>query len=78
MVEALERHRAWLESSGEGERRRAARARGEIEAIALTALRARMDELRGQAALGELAAEVASGRLDPYAAADRLIAGVTG
>ncbi len=36
-----------------------------------------MDELRGQAALPELSAEVAAGRLDPYSAADRLIAGVT-
>jgi LAO/AO transport system kinase len=78
VVDALERHRAWLSSSGEGERRRQARARGEIEAIALTALRARMDELRGQEALGELSAAVAAGELDPYSAADRLIAGVTG
>lgn len=78
VVDALERHAAWLRKSGERERRRAARARGEIEAIALTALRSRMDELRGRAALGELAVEVAAGRLDPYAAADRLIEGVTG
>ncbi len=40
-------------------------------------LRSRMDELRGQAALGELSADVAAGRLDPYSAADRLVAGVT-
>jgi LAO/AO transport system kinase len=77
VVDALSRHRDWLDSSGEGTRRRTARARGEIEAIALTELRSRMDELRGRAATGELAAEVAAGRLDPYAAADRLIAGVT-
>ncbi len=77
VVDALARHRDWLDSSGEGTRRRTARARGEIEAIALTALRSRMDELRGRAAMGELASEVAAGRLDPYSAADRLIAGVT-
>ncbi len=77
VVDSLTRHREWLDSSGEGERRRTARARGEIEAIALTELRSRMDELRGQAALPELAADVAAGRLDPYSAADRLIAGVT-
>jgi LAO/AO transport system kinase len=77
VVDALEGHRGWLQSSGEGERRRQARARGEIEAIALTALRSRMDELRGQAALGELSADVAAGRLDPYSAADKLIEGVT-
>ncbi|HEX4431499.1 MAG TPA: methylmalonyl Co-A mutase-associated GTPase MeaB [Frankiaceae bacterium] len=78
VVDSLSQHREWLDSSGEGERRRTARARGEIEAIALTELRTRMDELRGRAAMGELAAEVAAGRLDPYSAADRLIAGVTG
>ena len=77
VVDAIAEHRDWLASSGEGTRRRTARARGEIEAIALTALRSRMDELRGRAATGELAAEVAAGRLDPYTAADQLIAGVT-
>ena len=67
VVDALERPpRSGCRSSGEGERRRQARARGEIEAIALTELRSRMDELRGQAALGELSAAVAQGRLDPY------------
>jgi LAO/AO transport system kinase len=77
VVDSLTRHRDWLDSSGEGERRRTARARGEIEAIALTELRTRMDELRGQAALPDLASDVAAGRLDPYSAADRLIAGIT-
>lgn len=77
VVDALAQHREYLDSSGEGTRRRTARARGEIEAIALTELRSRMDELRGRAAMGELASEVAAGRLDPYSAADRLIAGVT-
>jgi LAO/AO transport system kinase len=77
VVDALERHREWLAASGERERRRAARARGEIAAIALTRLRSRMDELRGQAAMAGLAADVAAGRLDPYSAADRLIEGVT-
>ncbi len=37
-----------------------------------------MDELRGRAALAQLSADVAAGLLDPYAAADRLIEGVTG
>jgi LAO/AO transport system kinase len=78
VVAALERHREWLVASGERERRHAVRARGEIEAIALTELRSRMDELRGRAAMAGLAADVAAGRLDPYSAADRLIQGVTG
>jgi LAO/AO transport system kinase len=36
-----------------------------------------MDELRGRANLQKLATGVASGALDPYAAADQLIEGVT-
>ncbi len=78
VLDALERHRQWLGESGELGRRRSARARGEIEAIALTQLRARMDELRGRSALSALAGRVAADQLDPYAAADELIAGVSG
>jgi len=78
VVAALDAHREWLESSGQLVARRRARAAAEIEAIALTSLRARMDDLREGLRPGDLADEVASGRLDPYAAADQLIAGVTG
>ena len=78
VVAALDSHREWLESSGQLVVRRRARAAAEIEAIALTSLRARMDDLREGLRPGDLADEVASGRLDPYAAADQLIAGVTG
>ncbi|HYF71310.1 MAG TPA: methylmalonyl Co-A mutase-associated GTPase MeaB, partial [Nocardioides sp.] len=38
VVAEIDRHRAWLESSGELERRRRRRARDEIEAIAVTAM----------------------------------------
>ena len=78
VVSALEQHGVWATASGARARRRTARARGEIEAIALTRLRSRMDELRGRATLEKLAADVATGELDPYAAADQLIEGVTG
>ncbi|MGX5657286.1 methylmalonyl Co-A mutase-associated GTPase MeaB [Geodermatophilus nigrescens] len=67
-------HRRWLDSSGEGARRRAERAAREIEAIALAGLRERMGEVRGSAALDALAAEVVAGETDPYRAADRLLA----
>jgi LAO/AO transport system kinase len=70
----LSEHRAWLESSGQLARRRAGRAREEIEAIALTALRERWGSLSGSADLDALAASVAAGESDPYAAADRLLA----
>ena len=80
VVEALEKHRGWLEESGELRRRRLRRAADEVEAIALTALRARMGDLhsgQGPAGLDRLAVEVVEGRTDPYAAADRLVEGLT-
>jgi LAO/AO transport system kinase len=73
LATALAEHRAWLESSGELEQRRTRRARDEIEAIALTALRTRWGQLHGNHDLDALAASVASGESDPYAAADRLL-----
>ena len=66
-------HREWLESSGEGHRRRSERAAREIEAIALASLRGRMGDVRGSAALGSLAARVVAGECDPYQAADELL-----
>ncbi len=76
VVDAVERHGAHLEATGELAARRQHRASQEVEAIALDALRARMGSLRG-APLDELAAQVVAGRLDPYAAADALVAGLT-
>ena len=69
----LDRHRAWLESSGELDRRRVRRARDEIEAIAVTALRERWGDVHGRSELDDLAAAVVAGRSDPYAAADELL-----
>jgi LAO/AO transport system kinase len=70
---AIEKHRAWLVEHGELRRRREARAAAEVEAIALGTLRGRMGSVREGTTLGELAAAVADGSLDPYAAADRLL-----
>ncbi|MFZ5851258.1 MAG: methylmalonyl Co-A mutase-associated GTPase MeaB [Actinomycetota bacterium] len=75
-VAALDRHRAWLASSGTLARRRQRRAAEEVEAIAVTALRERMAALHGDARLDRLAARVVAGELDPYAAADELLAGL--
>ncbi|GIH04625.1 transporter [Rhizocola hellebori] len=75
IVEALEEHRAWLERTGELTRRRRQRAAAEIEALALGELRAKFAELPGEG-LQALAAEVADGRLDPYAASTRLLDGI--
>jgi len=74
VVTEIDRHHAWLESSGQLAVRRTRRARDEIEAIALTALRARWGDVHGRSELDDLAAGVAAGDSDPYAAADALLA----
>ena len=56
------------------QRRRTERAEREIEAIALAALRGRMGDVHGSAALGSLAEQVVAGETDPYRAADELLA----
>jgi len=73
VVAAIDKHRAWLSESAELTKRRDARAAAEVEAIALGALRARIGTLRNGTALTNLAARVAAGTLDPYAAADELL-----
>ncbi|KUH36168.1 MULTISPECIES: methylmalonyl Co-A mutase-associated GTPase MeaB [Streptomyces] len=78
VVEALEKHRAWMEEHGVLAERRRARASHEVETVAVTALRERIGDLRGDRRLGVLAERIVSGELDPYAAADELVAGLTG
>jgi LAO/AO transport system kinase len=67
LVGQLDRLDAWLESSGERARRRLARARDEVTALAFGAL------ARHLAVPDELAARVAEGRCDPVEAAEELI-----
>ncbi|WP_020661964.1 methylmalonyl Co-A mutase-associated GTPase MeaB [Amycolatopsis benzoatilytica] len=74
VVAALRAHHEWLAAHGELARRRAARARGEVAAIALRRLHAELADLRHGSRLAELADLVAARELDPFAAADRLIA----
>ncbi|MER7817354.1 methylmalonyl Co-A mutase-associated GTPase MeaB [Streptomyces sp. NPDC087659] len=78
VVEALEKHRAWMEEHGVLAERRARRAAHEVETIAVTALRERIGDLRGDRRLDALAERIVAGELDPYAAADELVAGLTG
>ena len=76
LVAALDRHRTWAvdhDLLAEGPRRR---ARAEIEAIALADLRARIRDMSGSATLPALAERVVAGELDPYAAADEVVASV--
>ncbi len=70
----IDRHRAWLASADQLETRRTRRARDEIEAIAVTALRGRWGDVHGRSELDQLAAAVVAGESDPYAAADQLLA----
>jgi LAO/AO transport system kinase len=73
LVAEIDQHREWLTSSGELDKRRTRRARDEIEAIAVTALRKRWGDVHGRSELDDLAAAVAAGETDPYAAADELL-----
>ena len=74
LVVEVERHHAWAATSGELERRRTTRARREVVAIAVAAVRERWGDVPGRSELDDLAARVAARELDPYAAADRLLA----
>ncbi|WP_414167930.1 methylmalonyl Co-A mutase-associated GTPase MeaB [Streptoverticillium reticulum] len=78
VVEALEKHRAWMEERDVLADRRRRRAAHEVETIAVTALRERIGDLRGDRHLPALAERVVNGELDPYTAADELVAGLTG
>ena len=77
VVENIEAHRAWMASTGELDRRRVRRARDEIEAIAVTALRRRWGNVHERTELDALAEKVVAGASDPYAAADSLLATYT-
>jgi LAO/AO transport system kinase len=70
LVSRLDEHWSWLNATGELDRRRLARAREEITALAYAALRGRL----AANDLDVLAGRVAEGTLDPFQAADELVA----
>ena len=74
LLAAVDRFRASQLATGRAEERRVARARREVESIALAKLRATF-RLNGQASLDDLAEAVSRGELDPYAAADLVVVG---
>jgi LAO/AO transport system kinase len=76
VVNAIAEHRAYLDKTGELRTRREERAAAEIEALVLGSLRNRIGRIRGGNSLGELAAKVAAGLLDPYTAAEELLSGL--
>jgi LAO/AO transport system kinase len=69
LVSRLDEHWSWLNSTGELKKRRLARAREELTALAFAELRGRLAASR----LDELAGRVADGTLDPFQAADELL-----
>ncbi|MDQ1485825.1 MAG: GTPase [Actinomycetota bacterium] len=73
LIEAIDKHYAWLSTSGDGDRRRVLRAAHEIRSVALAVLSARVGLHADDPLLLELATDVAAGRLDAFAAADRLV-----
>ncbi|MFJ8112838.1 methylmalonyl Co-A mutase-associated GTPase MeaB [Streptomyces sp. NPDC096132] len=77
VLEALEKHRAWMEERGVLVERRRSRAAHEVETIAVTALRERIGDLHGDRRLSALAERIVAGELDAYRAADELVAGLT-
>jgi LAO/AO transport system kinase len=74
VLEALERHRAWMTEHDELSRRRLVRAAAEIEAIALGTVKLRFGQVHGSVALEAAAARVVDGDADPYTAAEELVA----
>jgi LAO/AO transport system kinase len=73
VIAAIAKHRAFMLEHDQLTARRERRARVEVEEIALASLRVRIESVRQGTALPELTAEVAAGRLDPYAAAATLL-----
>jgi LAO/AO transport system kinase len=67
LVSQLDRHEAWLDTSGERARRQLKRARDEVTALAFGAVARRL------AVPDELAARVADGRCGPHEAAEELL-----
>jgi LAO/AO transport system ATPase len=74
VIDAIEKHRAWMDEHGELFHRRRARAAAEIEAIALGTVKVRFAQVHGSKALDAAAARVVDGTTDPYTAAEELVA----
>lgn len=73
LCDALVSHRAWLEDSGEGDRRRAERAAEELAAVIRAELARRADAITQGPAWERARDDVLAGRRDPWSAADSLL-----
>ena len=75
LADALGGHRAWLDASGEGSRRRDHRAREELHAVLAAELHRRADAMVGGDRWDRALADVVALRRDPWAAAMDLLGG---
>jgi LAO/AO transport system kinase len=73
VVDAIERHQAFLAQSGEGESRRRARLAGELEAILRETLLRQLMVKLAPADLAGMVERIAAREIDPYRAADTLL-----
>lgn len=71
---AIDDHLGWMTEHGVLHQRRRRRAADEIESIAMASIRERIGDLRSGRGLEDLAHRVVQGELDPYTAADSLVA----
>jgi LAO/AO transport system kinase len=74
LMEALDKHLAWMTERGELEQRRLRRAAAEVEAIAMARLRDRIGDLHADRGVASAAARVVAGEVDPYTAAEEVVA----
>ena len=70
---AIGRHRSWLGSSGEGDRRRIRRVGQELRGIVAATLAARAGEIASGPAFDEVFEAVMARRVDPWTAAEALL-----
>jgi LAO/AO transport system kinase len=76
LADAIDDHAAWLSGSGGLTEQRVQRARVQLREIALGVVRGRFVAVQGGELVETLASEVAQRALDPYTAADRLLASI--
>ena len=75
LVDAIAKHRAWAEESGERTRRRREAARSEVLTLLREALLRRLEGRIGDARLDAAVTRVADREIDPYAAVEDLLRG---
>lgn len=78
LVDVIDQHYAWLQDAEQLRAQRLDRARLQLREIALGEVRARFASIGKGELVDELACQVADRHLDPYSAADQLLAALEG